>query len=154
MLGAAPLLHAAPPQVEHQPVPCTVAGAPLTLCATVTSEAQMARARVYFRPLREKFFSFVDMDFGGMSWCGTLPAPREGKLKALEYYVQAIDAQFESQRTITYTMAVQPEGVCGFPPVEKDPRRAQSIVVHLTNRKQGNTLPEGFMAAGVTLARE
>jgi len=154
LLASAPPARAEPPQVDHQPAPCSVPSRPLALCATITDDGQVARARIYFRPAGDKFYSFVDMEFGGISFCGTLPAPREGKLKAIEYYVQAIDQQFESQRTSTYQIAVQPEGVCEFPPVEKDPPRAQSILVHLTNRKQGKKLPDGFMAAGVTLVSE
>jgi hypothetical protein len=154
LLFAPARLPAEPPQVEHQPPPCTVPSRPIALCATITDDGQVARARVYFRDAREKFYSFVDMEFGGMNYCGTLPAPREGKIKAIEYYVQGIDDQFESQRTSTYQIAVQPEGVCEFPPLEKDPARAQGIVVHATNRKQGRKLPDGFMAAGVTFVGE
>lgn len=154
VLACAGPVKAEAPLVEHQPAPCSVPGFPISLCATITDDGQVARARVYFRPAGDKFYSYVEMEFGGISYCGTLPAPREGKLKSIEYYVQAIDEQFESQRTSTFQLAVQPEGVCEFPPVEKDPARAQSIVVHLTNRKQGKKLPDGFMAAGVTLASE
>ena len=80
-----------PPSVDHQPVPCTVGGQPFTVCATVTDDGEVARARVYFKPENAKFYSFVDMAFGGIEFCGTLPAPREGKLKTIEYYVQAVD---------------------------------------------------------------
>ena len=93
---AARLAGADPPAVDHQPVPCTLPEKALTLCATITSDKQVAKARVYFRSAGEKFYSFVDMVFGGLNFCGTLPAPREGKVKTLEYYVQAIDDQFES----------------------------------------------------------
>lgn len=143
---------AEPPQVEHQPVPCTVPGQAISLCATITDDGEVVKARLFFRPADDKYYSFVEMEFGGISYCGTLPAPREGKLKALDYYVQAIDQEFESQRTSTYRLAVQPPGVCEFPPLEKDATRAQSIVVHATNKKQGRKLPEGFVATGVTLA--
>jgi len=145
---------AEPPQVEHQPAPCTVPGKAIALCATITDDGQVAKARIYFHPAGEKFYSFVDMEFGGINYCGTLPAPREGKLKTIDYYVQAIDDTFESERTSTYALAVQPEGVCEFPPLEKDPARAQAIVVHATNAKQGKKLPDGFLAAGVTFVGE
>lgn len=154
LLAAAPAARAEAPQVDHQPAPCTVPGRPISMCATITDDGQVARARLYFRPAGDKFYSYVEMQFDGISYCGTLPAPREGKLKSIDYYVQAIDEQFESQRTSTFALAVQPEGVCEFPPVEKDAARAQAIVVHLTNRKQGKKLPDGFLPAGVTLAGE
>jgi hypothetical protein len=154
LLALPGVLRADPPQVEHQPAPCSVPGRPISLCATVTDDVQVARARIYFRPAGARFYSYVEMEFGGITYCGTLPAPREGKLKAIDYYVQAIDEQFESARTSTYQLAVQPEGMCEFPAVEKDPARAGAIVVHATNRKQGKKLPDGFIAAGVTVAVE
>ena len=151
---AAAAARAEAPQVDHQPAPCSLPGRAISLCATITDDGQVAKARLYFRPAGEKFYSFVDMEFGGLSFCGTLPAPREGKLKSIDYYVQAVDDQLESQRTSTYMLAVQPEGACEFPAVEKDAARAQAIVVHLTNRKQGKKLPDGFSAAGVTVVAE
>lgn len=139
-----------PPSVDHQPVPCTVPDQPFTVCATVTDDGEVARARVYFKAENAKFYSFVDMVFGGIEFCGTLPGPREGKLKTVEYYVQAVDDRYETFRTSTHVIAVQPDGVCGFAPVEKDPSRAQSITVHATHQKQGRKLPDAFASAGVT----
>ena len=140
---------AEPPSVEHQPSPCTVPEKPPHLCATITDDGQVAAARIYFRPAGEKYYSFVDMAFGGLNFCGTLPAPRSGKVQAVEYYVQAVDDQYESQRTSTFNMAVGAD--CEFPPIEKDPARAAtSIVVHATNQKQGKKLPDEFVQAGVS----
>ena len=139
---------AEPPNVDHQPSPCTVPEKPVSLCASITDDGQVAAARIYFRPTGEKFYSFVDMVFGGLSFCGMLPAPREGKVPSLEYYVQAVDDQYESNRTSTFNMEVKPE--CEFAPVEKDPARAGAIVVHATNQKQGKKLPEEFVATGVS----
>ena len=139
-----------PPSVEHQPIPCTVAGQPFTICALVTDDGEVARSRVYFKAEDAKFYSFVDMVFGGIEFCGTLPAPREGKLKSIEYYVQAVDDKYETFRTSTHLIALQPEGVCGFAPVEKDPGRGQAITVHATHQKQGRKLPDAFLGAGVT----
>lgn len=151
-LGLPALAAAAPdaPNVEHQPVPCAVPAQPISLCATVTDDSQVAKARIYFRPSGDKFYSFVEMVFGGLSFCGTLPAPREGKLKTLEYYVWAVDDQFETQRTSTHQILIQPEGVCEFPPVEKDPAKAGSIVVYASNPKQSKKLPDAFLSAGVS----
>lgn len=149
VLAAAPAL-AEPPSVDHQPVPCTVPGQPFTVCATVTDDGEVARSRVYFKAEDAKFYSFVEMVFGGIEFCGTLPAPREGKVKTIEYYVQAVDDQYETFRTSTHLIALQPEGVCGFAPVEKDPAKAQAITVHATHQKQGRKLPDAFLATGVT----
>jgi hypothetical protein len=138
------------PTVEHQPLPCTVPGKALSLCATITDDKQVAKARVYFRPAGGKFYSFVDMVFGGINFCGTLPAPRERKVDAIEYYVQGVDDEYDAQRTSTFQMNVLPEGVCEFPPVEKDAARAGAIVVHATSPKQGKKLDDAFLPTGVS----
>jgi hypothetical protein len=147
---AAPAAADEPPDIEHQPVPCTNPGKPLQVCASVTDDGQVAKARVYFRKPGEDFFAFVDMVFVGLKYCGTLPAPREGKLDAIEYYVQAIDDQYQSKRLSTYAIAVKPEGACDFPPLETDPARANRIVVFATHKKQGKKLDDAFLPTGVT----
>ena len=147
-LGLAGPAFAEPPVVDHQPSPCMVPEKPASLCASITDDGQVAAARIYFRPAGDKFYSFVDMVFGGLSFCGTVPGTRAGKVQVLEYYVQAVDDQYESQRTSTFNMEVKPE--CEFAPVEKDSARAAAIVVHATNQKQGKKLPEEFVATGVS----
>ena len=139
-----------PPEVEYQPVPCTVPDKAIALCAAVSDDVGVAKARIYFRKAGKKYFSFVEMVFGGINYCGTLPAPREGKVKSLEYYLQAVDTEYEAKRTSTFQMQVQAEGVCAFPPVEEDPEKARSIVVHATHKKQGKKLPKDFISTGVT----
>jgi hypothetical protein len=139
-----------PPTIEHQPAACTVASKAISLCAAISDDGTVARARIYFRKAGDDFYSFVDMAFQGLNYCGTLPAPREGKIKTLEYYIQAVDDQVQPQRTSTFQMAVQAEGACEFPPFEKDARKSASIRVFATNRKQGGKLPGDFVADGVT----
>lgn len=139
-----------PPVIDHQPLPCTVPEKAIALCAAVSDDNQVATARIYFRRASEDFYQFVDMAFTGVSYCGTLPGPREGKLKAIEYYLQAVDNEFQPTRTSTFNMNVQPEGVCEFPPLEKDAKKAAAIKVFATNRKQGSKLDAAFVQAGVT----
>jgi hypothetical protein len=47
-------------------------------------------------------------------------------------------------------MNVQPEGMCEFPPTEKDAGKAAAIKVFATNRKQGNKMHDAFVTTGVT----
>jgi len=148
-LPAVPARADDPPEIEHQPVPCTVPNKPIALCAGVTDDSQVAKVRIYFKPQGEDYYSFVDMTFGGINYCGTLPAPREGAVKSVEYYVQAVDDQYQSSRTSTYQMNVQPEGVCAFPPVQKDAAKAASITVYATHKKQGKKIYDAFANAGV-----
>jgi hypothetical protein len=151
ILLAAPLVNAdEPPAIDHQPVPCTVPGKAVSLCAGISDDQNVSAARVYFRKAGADFYSFVDMSFGGINYCGTLPAPREGKIKLIEYYVQAVDDGFQAQRTSTFQLSVVPEGKCEFPPVEKDPKRAAAIKVFATNKKQGARLDDAFDRLGVS----
>lgn len=137
-----------PPKIEHQPPPCTVPGKAVSLCAGVSDDGQVAKARIFFKPEGDEYFSSVDMSFGGINYCGILPAPREGKLKAFDYYIQAVDDQFQPERTSTFRVNVQPEGTCGFPPVAKG--GPFTITVQASSRKQGKKLPGEFESAGVT----
>jgi hypothetical protein len=147
---AAAALRAEPPSVSHQQVPCTVPGQPFQICATVTDDGEVAKARVYFKAEKDKYYSFVDMAFGGIEFCGTLPAPLEKKTKQVEYYVQAVDDQYETHRTSSALIELQPAETCAFAPVDKDPARTQAITVHATHQKQGRKVPDAFAAAGVT----
>jgi hypothetical protein len=137
------------PVIEHQPSPCTLADQPISLCAFVADDGKVAKARVFFRPTGEKYFSFVEMEFGGINFCGTLPAPAGSKLRSFEYYVQAVDDQYQAHRTSTFEVVLQPEANCGFPPLEKDPGKAANITVYASHPKQGKKLPGGFVATGV-----
>ena len=138
-----------PPGVEHVPALCTVPDKALSLCAAVSDDGNVAVARIYFRRAGEDFYAFVPMTFTGVSYCGTLPAPRE-RAKAIEYYVQATDDGYQTLRTSTFRLPVQPEGVCEFWPEEKDAAKAAAIKVYATNRKQGKKLDDGFATTGVT----
>ena len=138
-----------PPAIDHQPSPCTVPEKTIALCAMVSDDSRVATARIYFRRAGEDFYQYVDMAFTGVSHCGTLPGPREGKMRAVEYYLQAVDDQFQTTRTSTFSLNVQPEGVCEFPPLA-DPSKAAAIKVFATNRKQGRKLDSAFVDTGVT----
>jgi hypothetical protein len=138
-----------PPAVEHQPAPCTVPERPVSLCAAISDDGAVAAARVYFRREGERYFAYVNMVFTGVSYCGTVPAPR-ARTKAIEYFVQAIDDKYQPTRTSTFRLAVEPEGACEFPPLEKDAARAAAIRVFATSAKQGRKLDDAFADAGVT----
>jgi hypothetical protein len=138
-----------PPAIECQPALCTVPEKPLSLCAAISDDGNVAVARIYFRRAGEDFYSFVAMSFTGVSYCGTLPAVRE-KAKMIEYYVHAVDDSYQAQRTSTFQLPVQPEGVCEFPPLERDEAKKGAIKVFATNRKQGKKLDDAFSPAGVT----
>jgi hypothetical protein len=137
-----------PPVIEYQPTPCTVPDSALSLCAAIGDDTQVAKASVYFRAEGQKYYSYVDMVFGGINYCATLPGVRSKKV--VEYYVQAVDDQYQPSRTSTYRLFVEPPGVCEFPPLEKNAARAAAIRVFATHQKQGGKLDGAFDPRGVT----
>jgi hypothetical protein len=137
-----------PPAIDHVPALCTVVDKPISLCASISDDGNVAVARLYFRREGEDYYSFVPMTFTGVSYCGTLPAPRE-KAKTIEYYVNAVDDSYQTQRTSTFRLPVKPEGTCEFAPTV-EPAKAGAIKVYATNRKQGKKLDDAFAVAGVT----
>ena len=139
-----------PPIIEHQPYPCTVPNRAMSICASISDDAMVSKARVYFRPEKEKYYNYADMVFSGLNYCATLPAPREGKTRGLQYYIQAVDDGYNTQRSSTFSMAVQQSELCGFPPLEKDLEKAKSITVYGTHHKQGKKLNDKFVRTGVS----
>jgi hypothetical protein len=85
----------------------------------------------------------------GTQYCGILPAPREGKVRTIEYYVQAVDDQFQAQRTSTFQLRILPAGQCEFPQVVKG-NQPLAIKVFATHKKQGARLDDAFDKTGVT----
>ncbi len=137
-----------PPKVDHQPIPCTLRDKPFTLCARISDDSAVARARAMFRKAGEKYYHAIDMTFGGLSYCATLPAPQT---KVVEYYLQAFDDKAQPERTSTYQLRIVPEGQCDFPPVEQDPTRTRSFTIYATVKQQGKDLPAGFAKEGVVV---
>jgi hypothetical protein len=141
-----------PPLVEHQPAQCSLIGKPIELCASVLDDGDIAKVRAYFRRPGEKEYLISEMMFEGARFCTTLPGVKPGKLRSLEYYIQAIDTEYESKRTSTYQLQIQTEQDCAFPAVQKDPKKASSILVYATSAKQGSKLPDYLDPTGVTFA--
>lgn len=138
-----------PPEIEHQPATCTIPDKALSLCGGITDDAMVARARLYFRHEKDKFFNYVEMSFNGVEYCGTLPAARAGKARSVDYYIWAIDDQYNIKRTSTFNLPVQTEDVCGFAPLEKDAAKAAAITVYATHKDQGKKLADEFDSTGV-----
>lgn len=150
LFAAATALANDPPLVEHQPAQCSLIGKPIELCASVLDDGDIAKVRTYFRRPAEKEYLISEMTFEGARFCTTLPGVKAGKLRSLEYYIQAIDTEYESKRTSTYQLLIQTEEDCAFPAVQKDPKKAAAITVHATSGKQGSKLPDYLEPAGVT----
>jgi hypothetical protein len=137
------------PEVVHQPANCTVPGKAVSVCAAVSDDGQIVKVRTFFRAEGERYFSFVEMEPRDESYCATLPAPREGRMEQLEYYLWAVDDEYVPQRTAPFFLALKDPAACDFPPLERDPERAAAITVYATNARQGDELDADFQREGV-----
>ena len=106
-----------PPSVEHQPAQCSLIARPIELCAGVFDDGDIAKVRTYFRKPGDKAYMIAEMAFEGARFCTTLPAVKPNKLRSIEYYIQAIDTEYENKRTSTYQLQIQNETDCPFPAV-------------------------------------
>ena len=150
VLAGAPAFANDPPLVEHQPAQCSIVAKPIELCASVLDDGDIAKVRTYFRRPGEKEYLVSEMAFEGARFCTTLPGVKPGKLRTLEYYIYAIDTEYESKRTSTYQLQIQTEDDCAFPAVQKDAKKASSITVQATSAKQGSKVPDYLDPTGVT----
>ena len=149
-VASVPALANDPPLVEHQPAQCSIVSKPIELCASVLDDGDIAKVRTYFRRPGEKEYLVSEMVFEGARFCTTLPGVKPGKLKSLEYYIQATDTEYESKRTSTYQLQIQTAEDCAFPALQKDPKKASAITVLATSGKQGSKVPDYLEPAGVT----
>jgi hypothetical protein len=135
------------PVIDHQPVECSVPEKNTRICAYVLDDSEVKRVRVYFRAEDQDAFYWSDMAFDGIQFCATLPVA-EKKISQIEYYVWAVDDEFQSVRTRNYDVSLSPTSPCAYPVVDEDPARTSNLVVHATSRKQGKEI-KGFESRGI-----
>ena len=136
------------PLIDHQPVICSIPSKNPRICAYVADDGEIKKVRVYFRAQRQEAFYWSQMSFDGIQYCATLPVPKKS-VRGVEYYIWAIDDNFESQRTRTHKIHLIPESPCEYPVFDEDPVRTSSLAVHATSPKQGNKIKE-FEKKGIS----
>ncbi len=127
------------PLVDHQPVVCALPQTNPRICSYVADDGEVKKARVYFRAERQEAYYWSDLVFDGIQYCATLPVAKKS-VRDVEYYIWAIDDDFESQRTRSYKMSVSGPAACEYPIYDEDPNRIANLVIYATSRKQGNKI--------------
>jgi hypothetical protein len=90
-------------EIEHKAVGCIVVGKYPKMNACFTPAANLARARVYFRPEGVPSWYYVEMKSDQPSFAGTLPKPGKKLVgKKIEYYVEGQDKTFNAGRTAEF----------------------------------------------------
>lgn len=135
------------PIVDHQPVECSVPEKNPRICAYVLDDGEVKRVRVYFRSDRQDAYYWSDMAFDGIQFCATLPVAK-GNVKAIDYYVWAVDDEFQITRTRPYAISMRETTSCSYPVIDEDPERIANLVVNATSEKQGDEI-EDFEEASV-----
>jgi len=142
-----PEARAEEPTVDHQPVECSAPEKNTRLCAYVLDDGEVKRVRAYFRAEKQEAFYYSEMAFDGIQFCATLPVAKK-EVSVLEYYIWAVDDQFQSTRTRSYPVSLSPTAPCAFPVIDEEPERINKIVVYATSEKQGDKI-EGFEERGI-----
>ena len=141
-------LGAEEPTIDHQPVDCSTPEKNTRICAYVLDDGEVKRVRVYFRAEKQEAFYWSDMTFDGIQFCATLPVAKKG-VATLEYYVWAVDNDFQSTRTRSNLVSLSPAAPCAFPVIDEEPERIANLVVNATSEKQGTAIQE-FEERGIT----
>lgn len=136
------------PTVDHQPVECSVPEKNPRICAYVLDDGEVKRVRVYFRAERQDAYYWSDMAFDGIQFCATLPVPRS-KVRAIDYYVWAVDDEFEITRTRPHQISLSQTSPCSYPVIDEDPERTANLVVYATSEKQGGKIKD-FEETGIS----
>jgi hypothetical protein len=129
------------PLIDHQPVICSLPEKNPRICTYVADDGEVKRVRVYFRAEDQEAFYWSEMAFDGIQYCATLPVPGS-RVRSVDYYIWAIDDNFESQRTRTFTVSVAPHSPCEYPVFDEDPDRISQLVVYATSPKQGDSIKD------------
>ena len=135
------------PTIDHQPVECSTPEKNTRVCAYVLDDGEVKRVRAYFRAEKQEAFYYSDMVFDGIQFCATLPVAKKG-VDVLEYYVWAVDDEFQTTRTRSYPVSLSPSAPCAFPVIDEEPERIGNLVVYATAEKQGSRI-EGFEERGI-----
>ncbi len=132
-----------PPRVELEPRACADPQARPRVCAQAVDDHGVARVRALFRAAGTRDFWATEMTFDGARYCAWLPRPLP-RTRAVDYYVEAFDDEFEISRTRTETLPLR----AGCPDPEPQGTAPGPAVVEPTVNGQP-PLPSGVDPAGV-----
>ena len=125
------------PRLELESRACAPPGGRARVCARVVDDRGVARVRAVFRAAGTAGYWAAEMAFDGARYCAWLPRPAS-RTKAIEYYVEAFDVDFEMSRTRVGSIASRPD--CADDPASTG---APPTVVSPTTAGQP-PLPPGF----------
>lgn len=136
-----------PPSIQADSPECSRPSGRPRVCAFVVDDKAVASVRTVFRAANTTPYYWTEMAFDGTRYCAWLPQPRPDT-KALEYYVEAFDEEYEASRSRGFTMTMA-EGCAAL---EVQPPSTPAIV---RSAKAGQpSSPVGFEPATFRLPAE
>jgi hypothetical protein len=95
-----------PPAIRHDPLPCGRVAQRVRVCAYVVDDSGIALVRLSFRARGARGYHWTPMAFDGALYCAWLPATL-AETRAVEYYVEAVDDNFEPSRSADQSFVVR-----------------------------------------------
>jgi hypothetical protein len=139
--------------IEHQGVGCVVAGRFPRFDARLDPAADVARARLNFRPEGGAHWYYVEMKPEAGVFHAVLPKPQK-ILHRFSYYIDVTDRAFHATRTAEFAPEVASgPAACGREKVLAAGLSKANVLVHAPEGVAGvPALPAGFAADGVVTA--
>jgi hypothetical protein len=139
--------------IDHQGVGCVVAGKFPRFDARLDPSADVARARLNFRPEGGAHWYYVEMKPEAGVFHGILPKPQKS-LHRFSYYIDVTDRAFHASRTAEFAPEVASGPVaCGRQKVLAAGLAKANVLVHAPEGVAGApALPPGFASDGVVTA--
>ena len=97
---------------------------------------------------RQDAYYWSEMAFDGIQFCATLPVAKNN-VKAIDYYVWAVDDEFQTSRTRPHEISMRQSSSCSYPVIDEDPERISHLVVNATSAKQGDKIKD-FEEQGIS----
>ena len=139
--------------IDHQGVGCVVAGKFPRFDARLDPSADVARARLNFRPEGGAHWYYVEMKPEAGVFHGVLPKPQKS-LHRFSYYIDVTDRAFHASRTAEFVPEVASgPAACGREKVLAASLAKARVLVHAPEGVAGApALPAGFATEGVVSA--
>ena len=136
-----------PPQMQHAPLLCLEPATFPELDALVTSPSRIQRTRIYFKAHQFPDWYYIEMKaVEAARYMGLLPQPLAGTTY-IDYYVYALDSQFQTGQTDQYMPNVTKDK-CTINKKATKPAATPQIIVGGTKEGQP-PIPPGFSRAGI-----
>jgi hypothetical protein len=139
---------AVPPQIQHTPLLCLEPAGFPELDARVISPSAVQRTRIYFKAHQFPDWYYVEMKaVEAAKYMALLPQPMEGTTH-IDYYVYALDSQFQTGQTDEYMPSVAKDK-CTIEKKRDDKAKPTPRIVVGGTKEGQPPIPPGFRRLGI-----